>query len=58
MIPCPMDGNGYNYQAVEAAECLQAGKLESEIMPLDGTMALMQIMDQIRAQIGLKYPME
>jgi hypothetical protein len=27
-------------------------------MPLDETMALMRILDEIRAQIGLKYPME
>jgi predicted dehydrogenase len=58
MISCPLVGNGYNYEAVEAGNCIQAGKLESDIMPLDETLALIKIMDQIRAQIGLKYPME
>jgi hypothetical protein len=57
-IPCPMVGNGYNYEAVETGDCLRAGKLESDIMPLDETLALIKIMDQIRSQIGLKYPME
>lgn len=58
MISCPFVGNGYNYEAVEAGDCIRAGKTESDIMPLDETLALIKIMDQIRAQIGLKYPME
>ncbi|MEN8180864.1 MAG: Gfo/Idh/MocA family oxidoreductase [Pseudomonadota bacterium] len=57
-ISCPLVGNGYNYEAVEAGDCIRAGKTESDIMPLDETLALMKIMDQIRSQIGLKYPME
>ena len=39
-------------------ECLRAGKLESETMPLDETRAIVALMDRIRAQWGLKYPME
>ncbi len=54
----PMISNGYNYEADEVARCLRAGKLESDIMPLDETLALMKTMDDVRAQIGLKYPME
>ncbi|MEN8174096.1 MAG: gfo/Idh/MocA family oxidoreductase, partial [Chloroflexota bacterium] len=57
-IPCPLVGNGLNYEAVEAGDCIRTGKTESDIMPLDETLALMKIMDQIRSQIGLKYPME
>ncbi len=57
-IPCPYEGNGYNYEAIEAGNCLRTGKLESEIMPLAETLALMSILDEIRAQIGLRYPME
>ena len=53
-----LEGNGYNYEAREVARCLAAGELESPIMPLDETVALMRILDEIRAQIGLKYPME
>lgn len=51
-------GNGYNYEAEEVGRCLKAGKLESETMPLDETRAIMATMDTIRAQWGLKYPME
>ena len=54
----PLEGNGYNYQAMAVGECLRAGKLESETMPLDETRAIVALMDRIRAQWGLKYPME
>jgi predicted dehydrogenase len=58
VIDRPMEGNGYNYQAVEVMNCLRSGKLESEIMPLAETLQIMQTMDQIRAPWGLKYPTE
>ena len=57
-IPCPMVGNGYNYEADEVAACLQAGKLQSDIMPLVETLAVMKVMDKIRSQWKMKYPME
>lgn len=54
----PMNGNGFNHEAAEVARCMAAGQLESEIMPLDESLALMRTMDEIRAQWGLRYPME
>ncbi len=51
-------GNGYNYQAEEVVRCLKAGKLESNIMPQEDTISVMELMDSIRAQWGLRYPME
>jgi predicted dehydrogenase len=54
----PLAGNGYNYEAAEVGRCLRAGQLESAVMPLDETLSLMQTMDQIRAQWGLRYPVE
>ena len=54
----PLEGNGYNYQAAAVGQCLRAGVLESETMPLDETRAIIDIMDRIRAQWGVKYPME
>jgi len=32
--------------------------MESDIMPLDESLAVMETMDKIRAQWGLRYPME
>ena len=57
-VELPLEGNGYNYEAQEVARCLREGLRESPVMPLDETVALMQILDEARAQIDLKYPME
>ena len=51
----PYIGNGYPHEAIEVMRCLRAGALESPLMPLDETLALMQVMDTIRAQIGVRY---
>ena len=39
-------------------DCLRAGKTESSLLPLSETLTVMQTMDTLRAQWGLKYPME
>ena len=54
----PFEGNGYNYEAAEVMRCLRSGEVESRIMPLDETGRIMEIMDTIRSQCGLKYPQE
>jgi hypothetical protein len=38
--------------------CLRAGRTESTVMPLDETLSIMHTLDTVRAQWGLKYPME
>ncbi|HOJ32064.1 MAG TPA: Gfo/Idh/MocA family oxidoreductase [Candidatus Hydrogenedentes bacterium] len=57
-LDIPFAGNGYNYEAEETMRCMQNGKLESDVMPLDETIAIMETMDKTRAQWGLRYPME
>jgi predicted dehydrogenase len=57
-IEIPFEGNGYNYEIAEVNRCLREGKLESEIMPLAETLAVMETMDEIREEWKLKYPME
>jgi predicted dehydrogenase len=54
----PPEGNGYNYEAAEVMRCLRAGLKESPILPLAETRAVMQTLDEVRAQWGLRYPME
>lgn len=53
-----LDGNGYNYEAAEVGRCLRAGLTESDVMPLDETLAIIETMDTIREQWGLQYPVE
>jgi len=57
-INARMAGNGYNYEADEVMRCLREGKLESDVMGLDETLSIMKTLDAIRAQWGLRYPME
>lgn len=57
-LEIPYEANGYNYEAAEVANCVRAGKLESDVMPLAESLSIMQTMDAIRAQWGMKYPME
>ena len=57
-VDLPLKGNGYNYEAAEVGRCLRANLKQSDVMPLDETLALMELMDSIRARWGLSYPME
>jgi predicted dehydrogenase len=57
-IDVPTVGNGYNYEAAEVGRSLRAGRTESDVMPLDETLAIMRTMDEVRAQWGLRYPGE
>jgi len=49
---------GFQYEIAEAMSCLIAGQTESPNMPLDETLAIAETMDEVRRQIGLKYPFE
>ncbi len=49
-------GLGYLHEVEEVHRCLRDGRAESPLVPLDDTIALMRIMDTIRAQIGSTLP--
>lgn len=51
-------GNGYSYEALEAARCIQEGRLTSRLVPLDETVAVLRTMDQVREQWDLRFPGE
>jgi predicted dehydrogenase len=57
-IDRPYVGNGYCHEAAEAMRCLRAGGLESPMMPLAETIAIVETLDQVRAEWGLRYPGE
>jgi predicted dehydrogenase len=54
----PAEQRGMQYEAAEVGRCLRAGLLESPVLPLTETVAIMETMDEVRAQIGLRYPGE
>jgi hypothetical protein len=49
---------GFYYEVEEVGSCLRAGKLESDILPLDESLGIMRTLDRIRAPWGFKYPTE
>ena len=57
-IEIPFEGGGFQFEAMHVADCLRAGKKESDLMPLDESLQIMQTLDDLRAQFGVKYPME
>ena len=58
VIEPPFIGNGFNYEAAEFGRCLQEGLCESPLRPLADTLAVLRTLDTLRAQWGLRYPME
>lgn len=46
----PLEGNGYNYEAIEVMNCLNNAQLESKIMPLDETLKILEAADYIASQ--------
>ncbi len=54
----PYAGNGFQFEAAEFIHCLRQGRLESTLMPLDETLAIMKTLDAVRAPWGLHYPGE
>lgn len=55
-VDVPWLGNGYTHEAIAAGECLRAGRTEHALMTHEETLRLMDLLDNIRAQIGLRYP--
>lgn len=52
----PLVGRGYSYEMREATRCIQEGLRESPIMPWEDTIAQMDLLDEIRRQIGVTFP--
>lgn len=60
--PIPKDagrdgwGHGFFWEADEAARCIRDGKKESSGIPLDESIAIMEVMDEALRQGGVVYP--
>jgi predicted dehydrogenase len=48
-------GTGLAHEAAEVMRCLRSGEVESPLVPLEDTLAIMRLMDAIRERIGLRY---
>ncbi len=54
----PFSGIGLHLEASEVARCVAAGETQSPLMPLDESIAIMDTLDTVRAQMGLQFPGE
>jgi predicted dehydrogenase len=52
------EGQGLRHQAAEVGRCLRAGLVESPVLTWAETLSIMETMDEVRRQIGLRYPSE
>ncbi|MAN57343.1 MAG: oxidoreductase [Paracoccus sp.] len=53
-----IEGRGMQFQAIAAEEIIAAGRTDSDRLPLDESVAIMETLDEVRSQIGLRYPQE
>jgi predicted dehydrogenase len=48
-------GRGYAHELIEVTERVRAGATESEVMPLDDTLAVMSVLEQAGTQLGVTW---
>lgn len=49
-LDAPFMVNGYEYEALEAMKCLSEGRTESELIPMEETIALIRLMEECKRQ--------
>ncbi|MRH99746.1 gfo/Idh/MocA family oxidoreductase [Kriegella sp. EG-1] len=54
----PTIGNGYTYEIEEVHQCLNSGKIESELWSHQNSIDLMELLDIVRAKAGITFPFE
>lgn len=57
-VPIPPQVNGYEYEVLACKRVLEQGGLECEEMPHSETIKMMEWMDKLRNDWGIKYPFE
>lgn len=54
----PSIGDGFEEEIIEVCDCIRAGKIESDVFPVDESIAIIRQMDYIRKHLGITYPFE
>ncbi len=54
-ITRPQTGGGYSHELIEVTDCIRAGRTESAVMPLDDTLAVQRILNDICEQLGVVH---
>lgn len=55
-IPLPEQVNGYEYEILETIDCIQKGQRECPSMRHEDTLEVMEMMDSLRKEWGVRYP--
>lgn len=51
-------GRGMQFQAEEAERLIAIGRITGDVLPISETISIMETLDRVRDQIGLRYPGE
>ncbi|OKL57518.1 hypothetical protein UA08_06916 [Talaromyces atroroseus] len=54
--PVPSEAKGMYWEADEVGRCLRDGKIQSQSLPWEEIIAVLEVMDEARRQGGLIYP--
>ena len=57
-INVPKQITGYEYQFIACKQALEEGLIEAPQMPLEETLYIMKMMDELRFKWGVHYPMD
>jgi predicted dehydrogenase len=57
-VQAPFRVNGFEYEIEEAMRCVRAGLAASPVLPPAESLAVVELMDAMRARIGVRYPFE
>ena len=53
-VDAPASGRGYSHEIEEVNRCIAAGLTESDVMSLDDTLAVQDVMQQTLEQLGIQ----
>ncbi len=55
IITRPQSGGGYSHELIEVTDCIRARRTESAVMPLDDTLAVQRMLNEICEQLGVVH---
>lgn len=55
---CPPQITGFEYQVQASIDAIREGKIETPYMPHTETLHIMQMLDDLREEWGVRYPMD
>lgn len=54
-FPCKWEGRGFQFEIAEVVQCIGQKRIESPHLPHSLSLQIMQIMDETRQQVNVKY---